>query len=1027
MMGKLNLKGQMNVFDFPENDKKGFDVFISYKRTNKNNKITTVIKRIKLWLCIHILFRIGIFAKFDDELFSDWLYKKLISYNPKKYNITSNKIVIFRDDVCRNAGGSQIMEKIKEFGLTNSKYLIVLCSPKSSGEQSMCINDEIDFFYENNQRYNNIVPLVINVLRSKDENEYRKKCYPSKLPLSCDDTNFFNTKWAISQIVATIWGIKDVNKIIKIDKKIKLRRVLFRLFFIVFIFSILFFIFDKYKYEKAKKQETQSQLLSFFANYEVDNGNLPIATLLALEALPKDIQNPERPYVLKAEGMLRICDFFINGNYYEKSTMILDHTSWVSDAKYSADGKKVLTISSNEVIVWDTQNGKKIFTGKGHNGSILNAVFSPNEESIITISSNCIKLWCIKTGNEIKSFDGFASPYANACYSPDGKYIVSFTHEDNIVKIWDAISGDEIASFKGHKFWIMDVNFSPDGRKLLTASQDNTVKLWDIEKQKEELCLQGHRSMVSLAKYSLDGKNILTKSFDHTVKIWNADNGSLIHSFDDHTGVILNAKFSPDNSRILTSSDSTAILWDAKSFMKIATINHKGITFHADFSPDGNYLFTGSYSEVIVSDAKNGNMMSLLNGHKNNVTSVMFSPCGNKIVTSSLDNTAIIWDTKTGSKIVTLNGHSSSIEHAAFNPNNDQIITTSHDLTARLWQIKKEKKDVINKKEQNEQLIFSPNGDFFSLSTGNKIRLFRYNDFDEINLGSIDQLVFGSSNYALAHFPDSIRLFDLTKQISIRSFEKHNSLKFSPDGGKIIILSRRGYKENVDVFEIDEKKYALLFCQQIDSSRVYSTEYSPDGNLILINTSKMKKKGNQYIYTYYKKIFNALDYSFLYELSDTLGHMIKYSPNSELLACASSLVSSPIKVFDIKSGNLLNVLDGCYHIDGFFSQFDFSPDGQKIVSICENGFTLLDSRIKDNKVLRENNAFNNISFSASGKEVIIDNGFGKIEILDINGNRIKELDSEGWSKYIEFIPDELFFTLTSGIYPDSKKRLMKGV
>ena len=46
-----------------------------------------------------------------------------------------------------------------------------------------------------------------------------------------------------------------------------------------------------------------------------------------------------------------------------------------------------------------------------------------------------------------------------------------------------------------------------------------------------------------------------------------------------------------------------------------------------------------------------------LRGHSDVITSVSFSPDGTKIVTGSVDKTAIIWDAESGEKIVELKGH----------------------------------------------------------------------------------------------------------------------------------------------------------------------------------------------------------------------------------------------------------------------------------------------------------------------------------------------------------------------------------
>ncbi|MBK7337852.1 MAG: WD40 repeat domain-containing protein [Saprospirales bacterium] len=74
-------------------------------------------------------------------------------------------------------------------------------------------------------------------------------------------------------------------------------------------------------------------------------------------------------------------------------------------------------------------------------------------------------------------------------------------------------------------------------------------------------------------------------------------------------------------------------------------------------------------------------------GHSNVVRSVAFNPNGDKIITTSDDETVKVWDANSGQCILTLQGHSDVVRSAVFNPNGDKIITTSDDKTAKVWDV----------------------------------------------------------------------------------------------------------------------------------------------------------------------------------------------------------------------------------------------------------------------------------------------------------------------------------------------------
>ncbi|KIO01524.1 hypothetical protein M404DRAFT_149834, partial [Pisolithus tinctorius Marx 270] len=94
--------------------------------------------------------------------------------------------------------------------------------------------------------------------------------------------------------------------------------------------------------------------------------------------------------------------------------------------------------------------------------------------------------------------------------------------------------------------------------------------------------------------------------------------------------------------------------------VQLALQGHTGFVTSVAFSPDGNRIVTGSEDNTVrVWDAKSGDQIgNPLEGHTWGVTSVAFSPDGNRIVSGSQDNTVRVWDAKSGDQIGSpLKGH----------------------------------------------------------------------------------------------------------------------------------------------------------------------------------------------------------------------------------------------------------------------------------------------------------------------------------------------------------------------------------
>src|SRR5262249_57808326 len=65
--------------------------------------------------------------------------------------------------------------------------------------------------------------------------------------------------------------------------------------------------------------------------------------------------------------------------------------------------------------------------------------------------------------------------------------------------------------------------------------------------------------------------------------------------------------------------------------------------------------------------------------------SVGFSADGNRVVTSTGDETARIWQVASGSAVGAPLRHGGAVNSAAFSPDGRQVVTASADQTAQVW------------------------------------------------------------------------------------------------------------------------------------------------------------------------------------------------------------------------------------------------------------------------------------------------------------------------------------------------------
>jgi WD40 repeat protein/energy-coupling factor transporter ATP-binding protein EcfA2 len=124
----------------------------------------------------------------------------------------------------------------------------------------------------------------------------------------------------------------------------------------------------------------------------------------------------------------------------------------------------------------------------------------------------------------------------------------------------------------------------------------------------------------------------------------------------------------------------------AQSVPSFQLLRHPEPVTSVAFSPDGDKVVTGS-SDGIARVWNAGGRWDpiLLREHGGIVASVSFSPDGRKVATGSWDHTARVWNADGNGESIVLRGHSGSVYSVAFSPDGHKLVTGSEDTTARVW------------------------------------------------------------------------------------------------------------------------------------------------------------------------------------------------------------------------------------------------------------------------------------------------------------------------------------------------------
>ncbi|MCX7990630.1 MAG: WD40 repeat domain-containing protein [Proteobacteria bacterium] len=558
----------------------------------------------------------------------------------------------------------------------------------------------------------------------------------------------------------------------------------------------------------------------------------------------------------------------------------LNHKDWILSVAISPNGRFVASAGRDNVIkIWDIYTKDEIETLYGHSDWVGSVVFSPDGKYILSGGwDNIIRLWDFETGIEVKKFDNMEGTTC-VSFSPDGRYFLSTGYGS--LKIWNIAENRIEKILEGHQGFVQSARFSKDGRFVVSGGFDGMVKLWDIFSEKELHTFIGHINFVHSVDFSPDGKKIISSGYDKTVKVWDLQNKRFITSLRGHSGWVLSAIYSEDGKYIISGdTDGYIYIWDSETYKAIRKIySHKNWISSLTISSDNLYFLSGSCDRTVkIWDIKNGNKILTL-GEKNIATIVTVSNNERLMACNDENNFINIWDIRKGKKIATLAGHNHPITSLVFTPDNNYLLSGSIENLIKVWDIKTG--DLIKLIPGNStgitSMTFSLDGEYLLTSGYDGIvTLWDWKDYK-----IIQQFYISDNNFILASFSKDnryiatggseglISVWDVKKNTFVLSEKIHKkeilSIAFSPKDNLIVT----GGKDNLlYLFDFINNKKKIF---EGHRDTVIGVSFTSDGNnIVSISKDKTVKVWDTYSGKLLKNILTNLDLSSLYLTKNTL-------------------------------------------------------------------------------------------------------------------------------------------------------------
>jgi len=575
-----------------------------------------------------------------------------------------------------------------------------------------------------------------------------------------------------------------------------------------------------------------------------------------------------------------------------------------------------------------------------HPNEVRAVAFSPDGLKLATGDLDGVaRLWEAATGRLLMTLNLHTQRIHAVEFSPDGKTLATGA-EDHLIGLWEVGSGKLLMKMKGTDDTVLKLTFSPDGQWLAASTHAKNLDLFKLSPEMVYIPLDGHQKGISGLAFSPDSRWIASGSDDSTVKVWNVPvnylpgitkrcfrtwwpvvNKEGDWSPDWHVDGCYNYEAKPAPSREL-----------------VILNGHRERIFSVDFSPDGKLLASaGDDLTIKLWETSNWRETASLTGHGQQIRSVAFSPDGRTLASGGYDRFVKLWDVAERRELSTIRGHGGRIYNVAFSPDGKTLATASDDHTAKVWNVAADVSPITELKSHTNEInaaVFSPDGK--TIATGSDDQTIKLWD---ANTGRELKTLVGHNArvQSLAFSPDGNRLAASDRQGAVIFWDAATGqpqlkipvyqgeaigLAFSPDGNKLAVAGYGEiYSTKLPIYGVtllDANSGQRLAFFKGHTTRTLAAAFSPDGKLLA-------SAGSDFVV----KLWNAETEQ---ELVTLKGHQadvwtLAFSPDGKLLASGGN--DRSIRFWDVATRREVARLEA--HSDSIYS-VAFSPDGQRLAS-----------------------------------------------------------------------------------------------
>ena len=353
-----------------------------------------------------------------------------------------------------------------------------------------------------------------------------------------------------------------------------------------------------------------------------------------------------------------------------------------------------------------------------------------------------VYVWCTKTGAHVASFkvggtlkEGERSPARfPICFSPDGQ-LLAYASDWTTITVRN-LKTKECFAYLCHlreSAHVYDLAFSPCSQFLAASIQDPTtrenieVQVWNIGKETLETTYTAYNGTRVILAYSPEGALQVADVYEDKIVMWNASQNEKLDTIE-YQGKYRVECLSNDGQQCAIATEREIRVWHAGSPTIVAPLTvPNGVPDSLFFYQSGKMLVCKYWGlsdhRIVFWDVGQKQMIpppipQKIGGGKRGCA---LSPCEELLaLIGKGGQTLEVWNIKSGTKIAELTGHQSLITTVVFSPSGEHLISGDIDGKLVVWRVQGWEKQhaFIEHAEPLRATAFHPNGKRFATADG---------------------------------------------------------------------------------------------------------------------------------------------------------------------------------------------------------------------------------------------------------------------------------------------------------------------